>query len=61
MSSTAGSLLDREGQTSGQRSANWDIQRMVGIAQNLKDLAGKHNAVKLGLCLVGLWVLNLIY
>ncbi|KAK4689698.1 N-acetylneuraminate 9-O-acetyltransferase, partial [Tremellales sp. Uapishka_1] len=34
---------------------------VVSVLRNLRSLAQRHNSVKLGLCLVGLWVLNWIY
>jgi hypothetical protein len=36
-------------------------QTLVSVFSNLGAFSQRHNAVKLGLILVGLWVLNWIY
>lgn len=39
----------------------WRDQNLVGVIRNIRTLAVQNDIVKLGLILLGLWVLNWIY
>lgn len=62
MSSTASSLQDSgraaQSYASGDR---WRDQTLLSVVTNLGSFSQRHNAVKLGVILLGLWVLNWIY
>jgi hypothetical protein len=42
-------------------NVQWRDQNVVGVVTNIRTLAAQNNLVKMGLILLGLWILNWIY
>jgi len=61
MSSAASSIVNRGSGGAATEGAGLSVQSIVDGWKELMRLAEKHNSVKLGLCLAGLWVLNWVY
>ncbi|WVR06525.1 hypothetical protein IAU60_003556 [Kwoniella sp. DSM 27419] len=62
MAATAASITNRPA-AAGYAAADrpWKDQTVISVARNIHTLAQRHNSVKLGLILVGLWVANWLY
>jgi hypothetical protein len=62
MASTAASLQTTgkaaQSYASGER---WRDQTVLSLVTNIGTLSKKHNAMRLGLILLGLWILNWLY
>nr|XP_019045407.1 O-acetyltransferase [Kwoniella bestiolae CBS 10118]OCF24337.1 O-acetyltransferase [Kwoniella bestiolae CBS 10118] len=62
MAATAASMTGRPSVAGYQATdRQWKDQTLISIITNIRGLAQKHNSIKLGLILVGLWVLNWLY
>ncbi|WVQ65562.1 uncharacterized protein L199_003739 [Kwoniella botswanensis] len=62
MAATAASMTGRPSVAGYQATdRQWKDQTLLSIITNIRTLAQQHNSIKLGLILIGLWVLNWLY